>query len=288
MDKMERSGIRVVDLYNEEVFKQKVRDNVEIKNKIIKCVYEQDVQLDPEEIIESYLEYAKRLAPYVTDTTVEVYEALKSDKKVLFEGAQGTLLDIDLGTYPYVTSSHPITGGVCVGSGVGPTEIDECIGVMKGYVTRVGKGPFPTELFDEIGKKICDVGHEYGTTTGRARRVGWFDAVIGKFAVRTSGLTSIALNKIDVLSDIETIKICVAYKNGDEIVNEFPASLEELALCEPVYEEMPGWGPIDHIREYKDLPAEAKAYVKRCEELCGAKITMVGVGPNRDQNIIVS
>ncbi len=258
------------------------------KNKIIKCVYEQDVQLDPEEIIESYLEYAKRLAPYVTDTTVEVYEALKSDKKVLFEGAQGTLLDIDLGTYPYVTSSHPITGGVCVGSGVGPTEIDECIGVMKGYVTRVGKGPFPTELFDEIGKKICDVGHEYGTTTGRARRVGWFDAVIGKFAVRTSGLTSIALNKIDVLSDIETIKICVAYKNGDEIVNEFPASLEELALCEPVYEEMPGWGPIDHIREYKDLPAEAKAYVKRCEELCGAKITMVGVGPNRDQNIIVS
>lgn len=287
MDKAERSGIRVVDLYNEEVFKQKVRDNVHIKNKIIKCVYEQDIQLDAEEIIENYLEYAKRLAPYVTDTTVEVYEALREDKKVLFEGAQGTLLDIDLGTYPYVTSSHPITGGVCVGSGVGPTEIDECIGVMKGYVTRVGKGPFPTELFDEVGQQIRDVGHEYGTTTGRPRRCGWFDAVIGKFAVRTSGLTSIALNKIDVLSNLETVKICTAYKKGDEILKEFPASLEELALCEPVYEEMPGWGDIDHIRTYAELPQEAKDYVKRCEELCGAKITMVGVGPNRDQNIMV-
>ncbi len=287
MDKAERSGIRIVDLYNEEVFKAKVRENVEIKNKIIKFVYEQDIVLDAEKIIEDYLGYAKRLAPYITDTTVEVYEALKADKKVLFEGAQGTLLDIDLGTYPYVTSSHPVTGGVCVGAGIGPTEIDECIGVMKGYVTRVGKGPFPTELFDEVGEQIRNVGHEFGTTTGRPRRCGWFDAVIGKFAVRTSGLTSIALNKIDVLSDLETVKICVAYKKGDETLMEFPASLEELAECTPVYEELPGWGAIDHIKKYEELPENAKAYVKRCEELCGAKITMVGVGPDREQNIYV-
>lgn len=287
MDKAERSGIRVCDLYNEEVFKAKVHENVIIKNKIIKYVYEEDIQLNAESIIETYLEYAKRLKPYVTDTTVEVFEAIESGKKVLFEGAQGTLLDIDLGTYPYVTSSHPVTGGVCVGSGIGPTVIDECIGVMKGYITRVGKGPFPTELFDATGDQIRDVGREYGTTTGRARRCGWFDAVIGKFAVRTSSLTSIALNKIDVLANIDVIKICVAYKKGDEIIKEFPASLEELALCEPVYEELPGWGKIDHIKKYSELPDNAKAYVKRCEELCGAKITMVGVGPSREQNIYV-
>ncbi len=287
MDKAERSGIRICDLYNVDVFKARVRDNVEIKNKIIKYVYEQDVVLDAEQIIEDYLVFAERLKPYVTDTTVEVYEALRADKKVLFEGAQGTLLDIDLGTYPYVTSSHPVTGGVCVGAGVGPTEIDECIGVMKGYITRVGKGPFPTELFDTTGDKIREVGHEFGTTTGRPRRCGWFDAVIGKFAVRTSGLTSIALNKIDVLSNIETVKICTVYKKGEELIHEFPASLEELAECEPVYEELPGWGPIDHIKKYSDLPENAKAYVTRCEELCGAKITMVGVGPDRAQNIYV-
>ncbi|MDF1616470.1 adenylosuccinate synthase [Petrocella sp. FN5] len=288
MDKAERSGIRVCDLYNEEVFKNRVRENVLIKNKIIKYVYNQEIQLDAEEIIETYLNYAKKLKKYVKDTTVEVFEALSKQQKVLFEGAQGTLLDIDLGTYPYVTSSHPVTGGVCVGSGIGPTAIDECIGVMKGYITRVGKGPFPTELFDTVGDKIRDVGHEYGTTTGRPRRVGWFDAVIGKFAVRTSGLTSIALNKIDVMANIDTVKICVAYKKGDEVVNEFPASLEDLALCEPIYEELPGWGSIDHIRKYEDLPKEAKTYIQRCEELCGAKITMVGVGPDREQNIYIN
>lgn len=287
MDKAERSGIRMCDLYNPEVFAAKVRANVEIKNKMIKYVWEQDIQLDAEQIIEDYTAYAKRLEPYITDTTVLAFEAINSGKKVLFEGAQGTLLDIDLGTYPYVTSSHPVTGGVCVGSGVGPTSIDECIGVMKGYVTRVGKGPFPTELFDEVGQTIRDVGHEYGTTTGRPRRCGWFDAVIGKFAVRTSSLTSIALNKIDVMADIGPVKICVAYKKGDEIINEFPASLEELALCEPVYEEMPGWGPIDHIKTYSELPQAAKDYAERIGELCGAKVSMVGVGPNRNQNIIV-
>ncbi|MCT4596613.1 MAG: adenylosuccinate synthase [Vallitalea sp.] len=288
MDKAERSGIRVCDYLNFEVFESKVRENVKIKNSIIKNVYEQDVQFDADEIIKEYSEYLEELKKYFADTTVLAHEAIVSNKKVLFEGAQGTLLDIDLGTYPYVTSSHPITGGVCVGAGVGPTMIDECIGVMKGYVTRVGKGPFPTELFDETGDKIRDIGHEFGTTTGRPRRCGWFDAVIGKFAVRTSGLTSIALNKIDVLANIDKVKICVAYKKGEEILPEFPASLEELAKCEPVYEEMEGWGEISHIRSYDELPETAKAYVSRVEELCGAKVTMIGVGPNRDQNIYVN
>lgn len=287
MDKAERSGIRICDLYNEDVFARKVRENVIIKNKILKFVYEIDVQFDADQIIAEYLGYAKELKKYITDTTVLVYDAIKAGKKVLFEGAQGTLLDLDLGTYPFVTSSHPVTGGVCIGAGIGPTMIDTCIGVMKGYITRVGKGPFPTELEDEIGEKIREVGHEFGTTTGRPRRCGWFDAVIGKFAVRTSGLTEIALNKIDVLSDLGKIKICVAYKKNGEIVEHFPASLEDLALCEPVYEELEGWGPISHCRTYEELPVEAKNFVKRVEELCDAKVTMVGVGPNRDQNINV-
>ncbi len=288
MDKVERSGVRVCDYLNEELFVSKITENVAIKNSIIKNVYNQDIQFDANTVIEEYKGYMDRLKPYFADTTVLAYEAISSGKKVLFEGAQGTLLDIDLGTYPYVTSSHPITGGVCVGAGIGPTMIGECIGVMKGYVTRVGKGPFPTELFDETGDIIRGVGHEFGTTTGRPRRCGWFDAVIGKFAVRTSGLTSIALNKIDVLANIDKIKICVAYKKDGQIVKEFPASLEDLAKCEPVYEEMDGWGEIDHIRNYDELPETAKAYVKRVEELCGAKVTMVGVGPNRDQNIYVN
>ncbi|PHV70386.1 adenylosuccinate synthase [Sporanaerobium hydrogeniformans] len=287
MDKAERSGIRVCDLYHEEVFAQKVRENVKVKNAMLKYVYNQEIQFDAEEIITNYKKYAERLKQYVDDTTVTVYEAIKEGKEVLFEGAQGTLLDLDLGTYPYVTSSHPITGGACIGAGIGPTMIDECIGVMKGYITRVGKGPFPTELHDEIGDRIREEGHEFGTVTGRPRRCGWFDAVIGEFAVRTSGLTQIALNKIDVLKDLEKVKICVAYEFNGERIKYFPASLEDLELCKPVYEELEGWGDISHIRTYQELPESVKKYLTRIEELCGCKITMVGVGPNRDQNIII-
>ncbi|NLK96771.1 MAG: adenylosuccinate synthase [Epulopiscium sp.] len=287
MDKAERSGIRMCDFFYPEVFEKKVRENVRIKNAIISKVYESDEVFDADEIIREYKMYGERLKPFLADTTVLIYEAIKAGKNVLFEGAQGTLLDIDLGTYPYVTSSHPITGGVCVGAGIGPTMIDECIGVMKGYVTRVGKGPFPTELFDETGNRIREVGGEYGTTTGRPRRCGWFDAVIGRFAVRTSGLTAIALNKIDVLSNIPKIKICTAYKKGDEILKEFPASLEDLKQCEPIYEELEGWGDISHIRKYEDFPESVKKYIARVEELCGAKVTMVGVGPEREQNIYI-
>ncbi|MHC1749031.1 MAG: adenylosuccinate synthase [Cellulosilyticaceae bacterium] len=288
MDKAERTGIRICDLYHEDVFASKVRENVEIKNKMLKYVYEQDTVFNAEEIIDNYMKYARALAPYVADTTVIAYEAIKEGKEILFEGAQGTLLDLDVGTYPYVTSSYPVTGGACIGSGIGPTMIDECIGVMKGYVTRVGKGPFPTELEDSIGEQIRNVGYEFGTTTGRPRRCGWFDAVIGQFAVRTSGLTQIALNKIDVLKDIETIKICKAYELDGEIIKYFPASLEDLERCKPVYEDMEGWGDISHIRSYEELPDSVKRYLARIEELCECKITMVGVGPNRDQNIVIN
>ncbi|MGL6175186.1 MAG: adenylosuccinate synthase [Cellulosilyticaceae bacterium] len=288
IDKADRCGLRMCDLYHPEVFAEKVRENVKIKNAMLKYVYEQDIQFDAEEIIESYMVHAERLKAYVTDTTVIAYEALKAGKNVLFEGAQGTLLDLDIGTYPYVTSSHPVTGGACIGSGIGPTMIDECIGVMKGYVTRVGKGPFPTELDNEIGESIRVAGHEFGTTTGRPRRCGWFDAVIGQFAVRTSGLTQIALNKIDVLKDLEVVKICVGYELDGEVIKHFPASLEDLEKCKPVYEEMEGWGEISHIRSYEALPQSVKKYIARIEELCECKITMVGVGPNRDQNIVIN
>ncbi|WHH61402.1 adenylosuccinate synthase [Petroclostridium sp. X23] len=286
MDKAERSGIRMCDLMNTELFIEKVRANVELKNTIIEKVYG-GTGVDADGIIEEYLGYAQRLKQYVTDTTVLLYAAIKAGKRVLFEGAQGTLLDLDLGTYPYVTSSHPISGGVCVGTGIGPTMIDECIGVVKAYTTRVGKGPFPTELFDETGDQIREKGNEYGTTTGRPRRCGWFDAVIVKYAVRTSGLTSIVVNKIDTLGDIDRLKICVGYKKGSETMTEFPPSLEELAVCEPVYEEMDGWdGDIGHIRKYEDLPENAKKYIERIEQICDVKVGMIGVGPGREQNII--
>ena len=285
MDKAERSGVRMCDFIDAPLFEEKFRSNLEIKNKMMVHVYGGKA-LNADDYLEEYNSYAKRLAPFVTDTTVLLYEAIKDGKNVLFEGAQGTLLDLDLGTYPYVTSSHPISGGVCVGTGIGPTLIDDCIGVMKSYTTRVGKGPFPTELFDETGNTIRERGGEYGTTTGRPRRCGWFDAVIAKYAVRTSGLTGIALNKIDTLSDIGTLKICVGYKMGDTTVTEFPPSLTELAKCEPIYEELPGWeGDLGGAKTYDELPENAKKYIARIEELTDCKVVMVGVGPSRDQNI---
>ncbi|MBS6831593.1 MAG: adenylosuccinate synthase [Clostridiales bacterium] len=287
MDKTERSGIRMCDLINPEKFKAMVAENLKIKNKIIEFVYGGE-PFDADKIVEEYSEYAKRLAPYVTDTTPVLYESIKSGKDVLFEGAQGILLDIDLGTYPYVTSSHPISGGVCVGSGIGPMMIDECIGIMKGYVTRVGNGPFPTELNDEIGESIRQNGHEFGTTTGRPRRTGWFDAVIAKYAVRTNSLTSIVLNKIDPLGGIGKIKICVAYEKDGVLINDFPPTLEELARCKPVYEELDGWNEdISDIKDFRMLPPAVQKYVHRIEELCECKVSSIGVGPGRDQNIEV-
>lgn len=285
MDKAERSGIRMCDLINPEKFADKVRENLIIKNKMIELVYG-GTPLDADKIIEEYTAYADRLRPYVTDTTPILYNKIKSGAEVLFEGAQATLLDIDLGTYPYVTSSHPVSGGVCIGSGIGPTMIDECIGIAKAYTTRVGNGPFPTELDNEIGQAIRDKGHEYGTNTGRPRRCGWFDAVILKYAVRTSGLTSVVLNKADTLAGIGKVKICTAYKKNGEITYDFPPTLEELALCEPVYEEMDGWDEdISGIRDFDKLPEAVQKFVLRIEELCDVKIAAIGVGPGREQNI---
>ena len=285
MDKAERTGIRMYDLVHENIFREKASANFDVKNKIITLIYGGNA-IDKDAAIEEYLGYAKRLVKYVDDTTVLLYDAIKADKKVLFEGAQGTLLDLDLGTYPYVTSSHPVTSGACIGSGVGPTLIDSCIGVAKAYTTRVGKGPFPTELFDETGDLIRNRGGEFGTTTGRPRRCGWIDLVILKYSVRTSGLTEIVINKMDTLSDIGDLKVCVDYEKNGKTLTEFPATIEELEGCTPVYETMPGWeGDISGIRNFDDLPENAKNYIYKIEEVAGVKVSMIGVGPNRTQNI---
>lgn len=286
MDKAERSGIRFYDLIHEDIFREKASANIEIKNKIITKVYGGNA-VDKDAVISEYLGYAKRLKKYAADTTVLLYGAIKAGKEVLFEGAQGTLLDLDLGTYPYVTSSHPTTSGACIGSGIGPTMIDQCLGVAKAYTTRVGKGPFPTELFDELGDTIRNRGGEFGTTTGRPRRCGWLDLVILKYSVRTSGLTSVVINKMDTMSDIETLKVCVAYEKNGKRLEDFPPTIEELEGCTPVYEELPGWtGDISGIRSFEELPENAKNYIYRIEEVIGAKVSMIGVGPNRVQNIV--
>ena len=287
MDKTERSGIRVCDLMNKEVFASKLKLQVEAKNRLVTGIYGKDPMFDFDEIYNEFIVYAERMKPYVTDTTVVVYDAIKANKKVLFEGAQGTLLDLDLGTYPYVTSSHPTSGGFSVGSGVGPNMIKDVVGIVKAYTTRVGEGPFVTELFDEIGERIRIQGHEFGTVTGRARRCGWFDAVIVKYAARVNGLTSISFMLLDVLTGFDKIKICTAYKMGDEIIHNFPASLEDLAKCEPVYEELDGWNEdITKVERYEDLPENAKKYIARIEELIDVNIDLVSVGPNRNQTII--
>ena len=284
MDKYERCGIRVYDLIHPEVFAEKSRATGMLKNKIITQVYGGEAH-DIEAIIKEYTEYGKRLKKYVDDVSVIVYNAAKSGKQIMFEGAQATLLDIDFGTYPYVTSSHPLSAGVCVGAGVGPMIINDIIGVAKAYTTRVGKGPFPTELEDETGDLIRNRGGEFGTTTGRPRRTGWFDAVIVRHSVRVNGLSKLAINKLDTLSGIGNLKICVAYKKSDgTLIKDFPATLEELADCEPVYEEFEGFdADISNCKSFDELPQVCKNYILKLEELCECKIAMVGIGPDRSQ-----
>lgn len=285
MDKAERSGIRMWDLINPDIFAQKASSQIKAKNDIITKIYGGE-PMDENAVIKEYTEYGKQLSKYVCDTSILLYDAVKAKKEVLFEGAQGTLLDIDLGTYPYVTSSHPISGGACIGAGIGPTFIDECIGIAKSYTTRVGKGPFPTELFDETGDTIRNNGNEFGTTTGRPRRCGWLDTVILRYSVRTSGLTSLVINKLDTLTGIKPLKICTGYELDGKVINEFPADLSILANCKPVYEELEGWDDdITGIKTYEELPDAVKAYVNRIEELTKTKVSMVGTGPNRNQNI---
>lgn len=284
MDKYERSGIRVYDLIHPEVFAEKVKSTGKLKNKIITEVFGGEA-FDLDKVISEYTEYGKIIAKYVDDVSVLTYEASKENKTILFEGAQATLLDIDFGTYPYVTSSHPLSAGVCVGSGVGPKVISNIIGVAKAYTTRVGKGPFPTELNDEIGETIRNKGGEFGTTTGRPRRTGWFDAVIVRHSVRVNGLDSLAVNKLDTLSGLDTLKVCVAYEKPDgTVTNYFPPTLEELEGCEPVYEEFEGFNEdISKCRTFDELPQACKKYIERLEEICDCKISMVGVGPDRTQ-----
>ncbi|MCI8595797.1 MAG: adenylosuccinate synthase [Clostridia bacterium] len=284
MDKAERIGIRMCDLINPEVFKQKLERNVKFKNEIITKIYGGE-PVSFEKILSDYNGYAAKLAPHVCDTSVLVYDAVKSGKNVLMEGAQGALLDLDVGTYPYVTSSHPISGGFCVGAGIGPTLIKDCIGIAKAYTTRVGKGPFPTELDDEIGERIRNVGAEFGTVTGRPRRCGWLDAVILRFAVRVNGLTGIALNKLDTLTGLEKLKVCVAYTKNGKTLKDFPSDISELEGCKPVYEEFDGWTEdISAAKSIKDLPKNAVAYLRAVEKFVDCKIKMVGVGPDRTQN----
>lgn len=286
-DKVERCGIRVCDLMHINVFEEKLRENIEMKNSYITKVLGGE-PLNFDEIFNDYVKYAERLRPYVKDTSVRVYDEIKSGKKVLFEGAQGMLLDIDYGTYPYVTSSNTVAGGVSNGVGIGPNMITNAIGIAKAYTTRVGKGPFPTELLDEMGDWIREKGHEFGVTTGRARRCGWLDLVILKTTARVSGLTSFAVTKIDTLAGIDKIKVCVGYEFNGTVIDYFPASLEDLAECKPVYEEFDGWGEeVQNARSYEELPENAKKYLKRIEEFTGTKISIVSVGPRRDQTMMV-
>ena len=287
MDKASRLGIRIVDLMNKEVFAKKLKFNVELKNKLLKKLYNHE-GINYEELLKEYLEYADRLRPYVADTTTILNKAIKEKKNILFEGAQATMLDLDHGTYPFVTSSYPAAGGACTGSGVGPRKIDNVIGVVKAYSTRVGEGPFPSELFDDVGQFIRDKGGEYGTVTGRARRCGWLDTCVIKYASYINGLDSIAITRLDILDELKKLKICVAYKYNGEILEDYPADLDILSKVEPVYEEFDGWKTsTTNIREYDKLPENAKKYLKRLSEVIDTEISIVSVGAGRDETIII-
>jgi adenylosuccinate synthase len=287
-DKINRStGIRVGDLLDAELLPEKIRANVRIKNEILERIYGVE-GLEEVQLIEEYMALGERLTPYITDTSVYLNEAMDAGKNILFEGSQGTLLDIDHGSYPYVTSSNTTAGGACTGAGIGPTCVDEVVGVVKAYTTRVGNGPFPTELNDEMGQRIRDIGHEYGATTGRPRRCGWLDVVILRLARRINGLSSMAVTRVDILDELEEIKICTHYERNGQRVDHFPGDLNVLAECEPVYETMPGWQtPTTHIRSYGDLPENARSYLERISELSRIPISIVSVGPDREETIVV-
>ncbi|WP_423252964.1 adenylosuccinate synthase [Melissococcus plutonius] len=287
MDKAARIGIRIADLLDKEIFEERLRINLEEKNRQFVKMYD-DTPMNFDEIFEEYYQYGQQIKQYVTDTSVILNDALDKSKRVLFEGAQGIMLDIDQGTYPFVTSSNPVAGGVTIGSGVGPSKINKVVGVCKAYTSRVGDGPFPTELFDEIGETIRTVGNEYGTTTGRPRRVGWFDTVVMRHSKRVSGITNLCLNSIDVLSGLDTVKICTSYKLDGKHIYHYPASLKELNRCEPIYEELPGWSEdITHCKTLADLPYNARNYIHRISELVGVRISTFSVGPDRNQTNIL-
>jgi adenylosuccinate synthase len=286
-DKSERTGIRIIDLMDSEGLRQQLTWAIQYKNVILEKLYNLP-PLNPEEVIAEYLDYAERLRPHVIDSSLLIYQAVRQRRNILFEGAQGTLLDLDHGTYPYVTSSHPVAGGACIGSGIGPTIIDRVIGVAKAYTTRVGEGPFPTELDGEMGELLCDRGAEFGTTTGRKRRCGWFDAVIGRYAVRINGLDCLAITKLDVLDELDEIKICVAYELEGQSCQDLPRSARQFARCQPIYKVLPGWKQSTvNCRMLEDLPKQALDYLKFLAELMEVPIAIVSLGASRDQTIIV-
>ncbi|PIV21098.1 MAG: adenylosuccinate synthase, partial [Deltaproteobacteria bacterium CG03_land_8_20_14_0_80_45_14] len=286
-DKVARCGIRVVDLIDEKVFREKLEANLIQKNVYLTQVLKER-NFEFLEIFDEYLQYKNRLGKYVKNTSLILHEEIQKGKHVLFEGAQGALLDLDHGTYPYVTASNTLAGNACAGSGIGPTMINSVIGIAKAYTTRVGEGPFPTELQDEVGEKIRQKGGEYGATTGRPRRCGWFDAVVVNHSIRVNGIREIVITKLDVLNDFDTINICVGYRMDGKVLYHFPSNLEILKYSEPVYEELRGWKTeIKGAKNFKDLPTNTRRYLKRIEKLIGTKITMISVGSERDETVEV-
>jgi len=285
VDKTARMGIRISDLLDKKLFRERLKDALTYKNNIMAKVYGAN-PISFDDVYVEYCSYGEQLAPFICETNVMVRQAMDDGRFVLFEGAQGSMLDLDFGTYPYVTSS--VTGAVSFGLGIGPTQIDGVLGVFKAYSTRVGSGPMPTELHDEKGHLIRELAHEYGTTTGRPRRCGWFDAVVGRFSAQVNGFTSIALTRFDILDTLRSLKICTAYKVGETIYQRPPASAELLAKCQPVYKELPGWlCPTNDMRSFEELPVNAKAYVRIVEELTECPVSLIGVGPGREQTIMV-
>ncbi|MFE3959573.1 adenylosuccinate synthase [Nocardia sp. NPDC059091] len=285
-DKVARVGVRVADVLDEKILTQKVEAALEFKNQVLVKIYNRRA-LDPQQVVDEVLEKAEGFKHRIADSRLLLNQALERDEIVLLEGSQGTLLDVDHGTYPYVTSSNPTAGGAAVGAGVGPNKITTVLGILKAYTTRVGSGPFPTELFDESGTYLAKTGGEVGVTTGRARRTGWFDAVIARYATRVNGITDYFLTKLDVLSSLDAVPICVAYEIDGERVEQMPTTQTEFHHAKPIYEEMPGWWEdISGARTFEELPANARAYVERLEELSGARVSCIGVGPGRDQTIV--
>jgi len=287
-DKATRRGIRFVELLDSEHFSARVRSILEEKNFYLKHYLSAET-LDPDSIVDQYKGYADRLAPHVVNISIVMNQAVKANKQILFEGAQGTHLDIDHGTYPFVTSSNTVSGNACCGAGIGPQEITGVVGIVKAYTTRVGRGPFPTELFDETGDRIQQKGVEFGATTGRKRRCGWLDTVLLRNAARLNGLTGLVITKLDVLDGLENLKICTGYEYSGKMIEDFPASLKILGDCKPVFEVMPGWSEdISAVRKLEDLPQNARHYLHRIEELTETPIDIVSVGPGREQTIIIN
>ncbi|MER7276806.1 adenylosuccinate synthase [Dactylosporangium sp. NPDC000244] len=285
-DKVARMGIRVQDLLDPGILRKKLEIVLRERNQVLFKVYNRK-EIDVDAVVEEYLTYAERMRPYITDTRQVLWKGLEQGRTVLLEGAQATMLDMDHGTYPFVTSSNPTAGGACVGAGIPPTAITQVIGVTKAYTTRVGSGPFPTELFDENGVHLRKVGREYGTTTGRERRTGWYDAVVAKYSTRLNGITDLVVTKLDVLSGLEKVPICVAYEVDGKRTDDMPMTQTEFHHATPVYEELPGWWEdISQARSFEDLPANARAYIERIEELAGTRVSIVGVGPGRDENVV--